>query len=71
MSELNILLELAIPLLKVNGSLIAYKVFDNEDEIKKAQKTVLLPCEHMFHWNCCHTWLKQNNTCPVCRLELN
>ena len=40
-------------------------------EIKKAQKTVLLPCEHMFHWNCCHTWLKQNNTCPVCRLELN
>ena len=40
-------------------------------EIKNSQKTVLLPCEHMFHWNCCHTWLKQKNTCPVCRLELN
>lgn len=36
-SELNILLELSIPLLKINGFLIAYKVFDNEDEIKKAE----------------------------------
>ncbi len=39
-SELNILLELSIPLLKVDGSLIAYKVFDNEDEIKKAEKAL-------------------------------
>lgn len=39
-SELNILLELAVPLLKVNGSLIAYKVFNNEDEIKKAKNAL-------------------------------
>ncbi len=35
-TELNVLLELSIPLLKVNGSLIAYKLFEVEDEIKRA-----------------------------------
>lgn len=37
LSELNILLELAIPLLKVGGSLIAYKVHDNEFEIQNSE----------------------------------
>lgn len=39
-------------------------------DIAKGEKTVLLPCGHMFHWKCCHSWLKDNNTCPVCRFEL-
>lgn len=39
-------------------------------EIGKGEKTVLLPCGHMFHWNCCLTWLKSNNTCPMCRFEI-
>ena len=39
-------------------------------EVKKGEETVLLPCGHMFHWKCCLTWLKKNNTCPVCRFEL-
>ena len=39
-------------------------------EIQKAKKTVLLPCGHMFHWSCCLTWLKKNNTCPMCRFEI-
>jgi hypothetical protein len=39
-------------------------------EIGKGEKTVLLPCGHMFHWKCCLTWLRSNNTCPMCRFEI-
>ena len=39
-------------------------------EIQKGENTVLLPCGHMFHWKCCLTWLKKNNTCPMCRFEI-
>jgi len=40
------------------------------NEIERGEKTVLLPCGHMFHWKCCLTWLKSNNTCPMCRFEI-
>ena len=39
-------------------------------EIGKGEKTFLLPCGHMFHWKCCLTWLKSNNTCPMCRFVI-
>ena len=31
------------------------------DEIALGEKTVLLPCGHMFHSDCIITWLKKNN----------
>ena len=40
------------------------------NDIEKNEETVLLPCGHMFHWNCCLNWLKRNNTCPMCRFEI-
>ena len=40
-------------------------------EIKLKQKAVLLPCGHLLHWKCAELWLKKNNTCPMCRFELN
>ena len=40
------------------------------NDINKSEKTVLLPCGHMFHWDCCLKWLQSKNTCPVCRFEL-
>ncbi len=39
-------------------------------EIQNGEDTMLLPCGHMFHWKCSFQWLKDNNTCPVCRFEL-
>ena len=29
-----------------------------------------LPCEHMFCPSCIEPWLKEHNTCPICRHEL-
>merc|ERR1712232_189241 len=29
-----------------------------------------LPCEHSFCSECGRQWLRQNNTCPICRTEV-
>ncbi|KAG9457603.1 hypothetical protein H6P81_002111 [Aristolochia fimbriata] len=29
-----------------------------------------LPCKHLFHPNCLKPWLDENNSCPICRHEL-
>jgi hypothetical protein len=39
-------------------------------EIELGKETVLLPCGHMYHWDCCSKWFNTNNTCPICRFEI-
>lgn len=31
----------------------------------------MLPCNHAFHVGCLTPWINSNNTCPVCRAEIN
>lgn len=50
-TELRVLLELSIPYLKIGGQLIAYKLFDNEEEIissKNALKVLDCYVEHNY-----------------------
>ena len=42
----------------------------NDKYCQKGKETILLPCAHMFHSKCCLNWLKDNNTCPMCRREI-
>lgn len=39
-------------------------------DFEMKEKTLLLPCGHMYHMKCIEPWLKEHNTCPVCRKEL-
>eukprot|EP01138_Halocafeteria_seosinensis_P006806 gb/GECG01006959.1/.p1 GENE.gb/GECG01006959.1/~~gb/GECG01006959.1/.p1 ORF type:complete len:217 (+),score=18.17 gb/GECG01006959.1/:1-651(+) len=40
------------------------------DDFREGQRVACLPCEHGFHEQCVDKWLRQKNTCPVCRYEL-
>lgn len=40
------------------------------DEMSVGDKASVLPCNHFFHGECVTPWLKQHNTCPVCRRSI-
>ncbi|KAK1754471.1 hypothetical protein QBC47DRAFT_218467 [Echria macrotheca] len=40
------------------------------DEMSIGEKASVLPCNHFFHGECVTPWLKQHNTCPVCRQSI-
>ena len=55
---------------KINGKTEMPNCCVCQSEIQIGEQTVLLPCGHMYHWECCLHWLKTNNTCPICRFEI-
>ncbi|PCD21432.1 hypothetical protein AU210_016395 [Fusarium oxysporum f. sp. radicis-cucumerinum] len=40
------------------------------DEMKEGKMVVFLPCNHWFHEECVTLWLKEHNTCPICRAPI-
>ncbi|XP_076899039.1 E3 ubiquitin-protein ligase At1g63170-like [Bidens hawaiensis] len=38
--------------------------YANDDEVRE------LPCWHIFHTDCVDKWLKINNSCPLCKIEV-
>lgn len=41
-----------------------------KEELKVNQKAIKLPCSHYYHPDCIIPWLKEHNSCPICRNEL-
>lgn len=40
------------------------------DEMHLGDEVTVLPCKHWFHGECVVLWLKEHNTCPVCRTPI-
>ncbi|KAH8172708.1 ring finger domain-containing protein [Sarocladium implicatum] len=40
------------------------------DDFEEGQTAAFLPCKHWFHEPCVVLWLKEHNTCPVCRTPM-
>lgn len=40
------------------------------EEMHVGDEAATLPCKHWFHEECVILWLKEHNTCPICRTPL-
>lgn len=48
------------------------QICQDEQEFKDDDELLILPCKHLFHYNCLKKWLLEyNNSCPLCRYHLS
>lgn len=40
------------------------------DDMHLGDEVTVLPCNHWFHGECVVLWLKEHNTCPICRAPI-
>ncbi|GAP86867.1 putative RING finger protein [Rosellinia necatrix] len=40
-------------------------------DVGVGDEVIVLPCKHWFHEECVSLWLKQHNSCPVCRAAID
>lgn len=40
------------------------------DDMHLGDEVTVLPCKHWFHGECVVLWLKEHNTCPICRAPI-
>ena len=40
------------------------------DDVNEGEMAMFLPCGHWFHERCVTLWLKEHNTCPICRTPI-
>lgn len=43
------------------------KSYSTVNKMSKNDNLTLI-CNHKFHYKCILEWLKENNTCPICRM---
>lgn len=39
-------------------------------DFENGDKTIVLPCIHLFHYDCIVQWFESHNSCPVCKYEV-
>ena len=40
------------------------------DDFKKGDELIKILCGHWYHSKCILKWFKKNNTCPICKMEI-
>lgn len=40
------------------------------NDFENGDKTIVLPCIHLFHYDCIVQWFESHNSCPVCKYEV-
>jgi len=56
---------------EINKAPITCAVCQCECECNSNDELLIqLPCQHVYHKECCMPWIEKHNTCPTCRYEM-